>query len=72
MMKILPKLLMNPTMSNEQIRLLAREIAAELHRLQNRQLDADFQRTLPIEDILKQWRSEDERERRERETLETA
>ena len=59
-------------MSNEQIRLLEREIAAELHRLQNRQLDADYDRTLPIEDILKQWRSEDERERREMETLETA
>lgn len=59
-------------MTGDEIRLLAKEIAAELHRLQNRQLDADFQRTLPIEDILKQWRSEDERERRERETLEAA
>lgn len=59
-------------MINEQIRLLAREIAAELYRLQNRQLDADFQRTLPIEDILKQWRSEDERERRERKGMEAA
>ena len=59
-------------MTTEEIRLLAREIAAELYRLQNRQLDADYQRTLPIDDILKQWRSDDERERRERETLEAA
>ena len=59
-------------MSNDEIRILAREIAAELNRLQNRQLDSDYQRTLPIDDILKQWRSEDERERRERKGMEAA
>ena len=59
-------------MSNEEIRTLAREIAAELNRLQNRQLDSDFNRTLPIDDILKQWRSEDERERRAGKGVEAA
>lgn len=59
-------------MTTEEIRLLAREIAAELHRLQNRQLDSDFNRTLPINDILKQWRSDDERERRAGKGMEAA
>ena len=59
-------------MSNDEIRILAREIAAELNRLQNRQLDSDYQRTLPIDDILKQWRSEDERERRAGKGVEAA
>ena len=59
-------------MTGDEIRLLAKEIAAELNRLQSRQLDADYQRTLPIDDILKQWRSDDERERRERKGVEAA
>ncbi len=59
-------------MTGDEIRLLAREIAAELNRLQNRQLDSDYQRTLPIDDILKQWRSDDERERRAGKGMEAA
>ena len=59
-------------MTGDEIRLLAREIAAELNRLQSRQLDADYQRTLPIDDILKQWRSDDERDRKAGKGVEAA
>ena len=59
-------------MSNDEIRTLAREISAELNRLQNRQLDSDYQRTLPIDDILKQWRPDDERDRKAGKGVEAA
>ena len=59
-------------MSNEQIRLLTREIAAELHRLQNRQLDADYDRTLPIEEITKLWRSRNDERRKRKCNVEAA
>ena len=57
-------------MTGEEIRLLAREIAAELHRIQNRQLDSDFNRTLPIEEITKIWRSRNEDRRKRKNGVE--
>lgn len=59
-------------MTTEEIRLLAREIAAELNRLQNRQFDSDFDRTLPIDEITKLWRSRNDERRKRKGNVEAA
>ena len=59
-------------MTGDEIRLLAKEIAAELHRLQNRQMDSDFDRTLPSEEITKSWRSRNDERRKRKGNVEAA
>jgi len=50
--------------TNDQIRLLAKEIAKELHRLQQQQLDSDYMATIPVEDHIQQLKAKFRRARK--------